>query len=165
MRSIQELSSAPTFLEPGLRLSAYPTCSCEMGLESINQFNCAIGPFSFDNPVLAVPEHHTEDRSSCCYSDHHRYLPRRLHGCRYYRRRKRARSVGGRYSASRLRLTLSERCRKHCSTSWRRYLLGPTKIWMASLLALLVLNGTSVALTSTLFNAVTSAVASPLYGG
>jgi hypothetical protein len=49
-----------------------------MGLESINLFDCAIGPFSFDNPVLAVIEHHTEEWSSCCLSDRHRYLPRAL---------------------------------------------------------------------------------------
>ena len=52
--SIVLVSSAPTFLEPSLRLSAYPIRSFEMGLESIDLFNRAIGPFSFDTPVLAV---------------------------------------------------------------------------------------------------------------
>jgi hypothetical protein len=98
---------APTrdtaFLEPSLRLRVYPSRSIEIGFESIDMFNCAIGPFGFDQPMLAVAQHDVEDRFWCCHSALHRCLPRRLRG-RWVREG--ARNVGRLYRASRLRLTL-----------------------------------------------------------
>ena len=49
-------------LAANTRISLQPTRGLEVSLKSINLLNCAVGPFGFDGPSLAITKHQAEYR-------------------------------------------------------------------------------------------------------